>query len=207
MEILGPIALLLVGLALAFMGRKLIWLFIAAAGFILAYQLTMNFLSGIDPAIALIISLGVGAVAGYFATKFTNLLINIAGFILVGNAALTVVSLFGVTTGFWALLVFAIGGLIGLALIRWMLDYALIIISALGGAALVVDASEALDFIANTPILGTIIGVVVVVLGFIYQYRVYKTESAGVMFNCWEKVAAYYSYGDLSHLDRESISK
>jgi hypothetical protein len=88
MDIASALVLVVLGLAVAFMGRKLLWLFIAAAGFVFAYQLTSRFLG--ESAISFVISVGVGVVAGYYATKFANLLINIAGFILVGNAALTV---------------------------------------------------------------------------------------------------------------------
>ena len=69
MDIIAPVVLILVGLAVAFMGRKLIWLFVAAAGFVIAYQLTSRFLGGLDPTLNVIISVGVGVVAGYFATK------------------------------------------------------------------------------------------------------------------------------------------
>jgi hypothetical protein len=178
MEVLGPIALIVVGLAVAFMGRKLVWLFVAAAGFAIAYQLTSRFLGGLDPTLNLIISVGVGVVAGYFATKFGRLLIMIAGFILVGNAALTIGGLFGITSGFWALLIFVVGGLLALGLIRWMFALALIIISAIGGASMVVDGAEVLNFVANNAWIGTALGAVIVVLGFLYQYRVWKAEGA-----------------------------
>ena len=181
MAFVTPIVLILVGLALAFMGRKLIWLFVAAAGFIFAYALTSRFLSGLDPTVTLIIAVGVGVVAGYFATKFLNLFINIAGFILIGNAALTLAGLFGLSSGIWALLAFVIGGLIGLALIRWMLAYALIIISALGGASMVVDGTVLLlnrPEGADDSWIALIVSVVIVALGIIYQYRALKAESA-----------------------------
>lgn len=178
MEIVAPIILVLLGLVVALMGRKLIWLLVAAAGFILVYQLTSRFLAGLDPTLNLIISVGVGVVAGYFATRFMNLLINIAGFILVGNAALTIAGLFGITSGWLALIVFVIGGVIALGLIRWMFALALIIISAIGGASLVVDGAAGLmPFFADS-LWGTILGLVVVAVGFLYQYRVWKAEQA-----------------------------
>ena len=177
MEALTPIVAILLGLAIAFMGRKLLWLFIATAGFILAFQITSRFLG--DSAVSFLISVGVGAVAGYYATKFTNLLVNIAGFILIGNAALTIYGWFFSTEQLWiALLVFAIGGLIGLGLIRTMFSIAIIVISALGGAAMVADGAAALvPFLAN-PMWSAIIGFAVVALGFLYQYRVLKAEQA-----------------------------
>lgn len=177
MELVTPIILVLLGLGVAFLGRKLLWLFIAAAGFVVAYELTSRFLG--ESTVSLIISIGVGLVAGYYATKFANLLINIAGFILVGNAALYVYGWFFSTEQTWiALLVFAIGGLIGLGLIRTMFDVAIILISALGGATLVADGAAALVPFLATPLWSAVLGIAVVVLGFLYQYRVWKAETA-----------------------------
>jgi hypothetical protein len=176
METITPIVLILAGLAVALMGRKLIWLLVAVAGFILAYQLTSRFLTGLDPTINLIISVGVGVVAGYFATRFMSLLINIAGFILVGNAAITLVSLFGISSTIGLLVAFVIGGLIALALVRWMLAWALIIISTLGGASMVTEGARALLDRPDSTLWGSILGVVVVALGILYQYRAWKAE-------------------------------
>ena len=177
MDILNALVLVVLGLAVAFLGRKLLWLFIAAAGFVIAYQLTSRFLG--DSTVSFVISVGVGAVAGYYATKFANLLVSVAGFILVGNAALTVYGWFFSTENFWvALIVFLIGGLIALGLIRTMFALAIIIISALGGASMVAEGAGAIvPFLAN-PLWSTIISIVVLALGIIYQYRVYKAEQA-----------------------------
>lgn len=176
MEIVTPIILIVLGLAVAFMGRKLLWLFIAAAGFIIAYDLTNRFLG--DSTVSLIISIGVGLVAGYYATKFANLLINIAGFILVGNAALTVYGWFFSTEQIWvAVLVFAIGGLVGLGLIRTMFDLAIILISALGGASMVAEGAAAIVPLLAQPLWSAIIAVAVVVVGAAFQYRAWKAES------------------------------
>jgi hypothetical protein len=177
MEIIASIVLVVLGLAVAFLGRKLLWLLIAAAGFILAFELTNRFLG--ESSISLIISIGVGLVAGYYATKFTRLLLNIAGFILVGNAALTIYGWFFSTEQFWiALLVFVVGGVIGLGLLRMTFDIAVIVISALGGAAIVAEGLPGIASFLGQPWLLTIVSIVVVVLGFLYQYRELKSESA-----------------------------
>jgi hypothetical protein len=54
---------------------------------------------------------------------------------------------------------------------------AIIMISALGGATMVAQGAAAIvPFLAN-PLWSTIISVVVLALGIIYQYRVYKAET------------------------------
>ncbi len=182
MEFVTPIIQIVLGLTLAFLGRKLIWLFIAAAGFVLAYHITYGFLG--DSTLSLIISLGVGLVAGYYATKFASILINIAGFILIGNAALTIYGWFFPAEQLWfAVIIFAIGGLIGLGMIRTMFDLAIIIISALGGASMASDGVAQLAStsartigILQNPTVITLIAIVIIVIGFYYQYRAWKAE-------------------------------
>ena len=180
-----PIIHIVLGLSIAFLGRKLIWLFIAAAGFLLAYEITYRLLG--DNTLSLFISVGVGLVAGYYATKFAAILINIAGFILIGNAALIIYGWFFPTEQLsFAIIVFAIGGLIGLGMIRTMFDLAIIIISALGGASMVIDGVDQLSNVTTrsagilqNPTVITLVTLVIVVIGFYYQYRAWKAEPAG----------------------------
>ncbi len=183
MYAVAPLIEIVGGLAVAFLGRKLIWLIIAAAAFVLTFNLSI-WLFG-DSTVSLVIAIVVGGIAAYFATRFANLLINIAGFILVGNAALVIYGWLFPTDQIWiVLLVFVIGGLIGLGLIRYMFAIALIIISALGGATMVTagmqmlgDSMSAMSWMSG-PIIMSVVGVVVALFGFIYQYGVLKAESS-----------------------------
>ena len=69
-----------------------------------------------------------------------------------------------------------VGGLIGLALVRFALDWAIVIISVLGGASLVMmGLRDLLNRDQGTLIV--IAGLAVAVAGFIVQTRVIQAES------------------------------
>lgn len=172
MSLLAAIVLIALGLVLAFAGRRFIWLLIGLAGFWLGYQLIAWVFSGRDPLFQLLAGLAVGVLGALLARRFTNVLLWIAGFVLVGAAVLNVGSIFGLGIDSVLLQVtfFVVGGLIGVALVRWALGLAIIIISALGGAAMVMQGLPAL-FNTTPGTLNLVIGIVVAVAGFIVQWR------------------------------------
>ena len=174
---IAPIVLILVGLALAFAGHRLIWLLVGAAGFIVGYKLVDLFLPFADDLVLLVIGVIVGLIAGWLATRFVSILIKIAAFIIVGNVAIALVELFGVTSTLWIVIAFVIGGLIGLGLVRFALDLALILISAVGGAAMVVQGLPALRGVEPSTVT-IVIGLVVLVAGMIVQYRMMQDQPA-----------------------------
>jgi hypothetical protein len=167
----SPVIFILLGLALAFLGRRFVWLIVAAAGFILAYDLVAALLPG-EGLLQTLIAIAAGAVAGFFARRFGKLIIRIAGFILLGEVLLVVAGFFGIATfSLGGLIFFVIGGLIGLAILRFAFDNALIIVSALAGGALNAAAFRDLPLSASLTWLPAVIGLAVAVLGFLYQWR------------------------------------
>ena len=169
---LSPIVLVVLGLILAFAGNRLIWLLIAIAGFVLGYNLVMWFFPDPSGIIPLIVGIVVGAIGAFFAKKFAKILIMAAAFILIGNAVLALLgNFFAISGTITQLLVFVVGGLIGLALVRFAFKWAIITICALGGGAMVMQGLPAL---LNQPSGGTlalIAGVVVAIAGFVVQAR------------------------------------
>lgn len=176
MDLLASIILIVLGLVLAFAGRRFIWLLIALAGFWLGFKLVALILPGQDELIQLLVGLVVGVLGAILARKFTHVLLWIAAFVLVGAALLTLGEIFFPDSTLLLVLFFTVGGLIGLALVRWALGLAVIIISALGGAALVMQGLPAL--LGTTPgTLNLVIGIVVAVAGFIVQWRFLKDDN------------------------------
>ena len=168
---LSPIMLVLLGLVLAFAGARFIWLLIGIAGFILGYDLVMWFFPDPTGVIPVIIGIVVGAIGAFFAKKFAKILIMAAAFILIGNAVLVLFgNLFNVTGTLTQILVFVVGGLIGLALVRFAFKWAIITICALGGGALVAQGLPAM-FNTTQGTLAVIIGAVVAIAGFVVQAR------------------------------------
>ena len=153
----------------------LLWLFIAAAGFWLGYQLVNWMLPGQDDLFKLIAGVIVGVLGALLARRFTNILLWIAGFILVGAAFLNVGDILGLDSTLLQVLLFVVGGAVGVALVRWALGLAVMIISALGGAAMVMQGLPAL-FNTTPGTLNLVIGIVVAVAGFIVQWRFLKDD-------------------------------
>jgi hypothetical protein len=135
---LGVINLLL-GAALLLAGRKLFWLFIGIIGFITGVQLAARFWNGPEWT-AILIGVIVGIIFALLAVFIEALAIGIAGFLAGGFVFTTFTNMLGLNDGLLFWLFFAIGGMIGLLMVMFLFDWALIVLSSLAGAALIVQS-------------------------------------------------------------------
>ena len=168
------IALIILGLILAFAGRRFLWLFIGLAGFYLGYELTTLFMS--DGTVQVIVGVVLGVIGAFLARRFTNFLLGVAGFILVGAAFMQIGEIFGLTELWISLLLFVIGGLVGVGLARFSFSIAVIVISALGGAALVMQWLPTLLNNEEQGALNMIIGIVVALGGMFVQWKYLRDD-------------------------------
>ena len=129
----------ILGGALLVAGRKLFWLFVAAAGFITGFQLTIGYFQGPE-AVAILVGLVVGAIFAILAIFLQTIAIGIAGFLAGGYILQTLTSSFGLTTAPW--IIYIIGGIIGVLLVSFLFDWAIITLSSLAGASLVAEALQ-----------------------------------------------------------------
>jgi hypothetical protein len=131
---------LLLGAALLMAGRKLFWLFVGAAGFVTGIQLATRFWQGSD-LLAIIVGLVIGVIFALLAIFLQALVIGVAGF-LIGAYILTVLAtILGIdVTGAITWIVYIIGGILGLMLVSFLFDWALITLSSLAGASLITQA-------------------------------------------------------------------
>ncbi len=160
-----PIVNILIGIALLFFGRRAFWLFVAGAGFVAGLSLANNILE-VPESVSLIIGIGIGLLVALLAVFVQRFAINLAGFLVGGYIALQVLPMFNMDGGWWAtVLTFIIGGVIGVILVGMFLDWALISLSSLAGAALV---TEALNLNGG---LGMAAFVVLIVIGVVFQAR------------------------------------
>ncbi len=136
MRILG----LITGGALLLLGRSLFWLFVAGAGFAAAWQFVPDVLNVQSQILLIGISLAAGLIGALLAIFLQQLAILLAGFVAGGYFLLTVLGIFGVTMGRYNWLPFVIGGLMGALLMAALFQWALIILSSLAGASLVVQS-------------------------------------------------------------------
>jgi hypothetical protein len=120
-------------------GRKLFWLFVGVAGFVTGFQFTGSFFQGPE-GLSIIVGLIVGAIFAILAIFLQTIAIGIAGFLTGGYVLQTLTASLGLDIAPW--IVYIIGGIIGVILVSFLFDWALITLSSLAGASLAVDAFQ-----------------------------------------------------------------
>ncbi len=161
---------ILFGVSLLAYGRKLYWLFVGALGFAAASSLATQYLHGMNEWLVLGIALGVGLLGALLAIWAQNFAIGLAGFLGGGQIAISLLVFLGMVPRGWAWLPFLIGGLVGMVLVLLLFDWALIILSSLGGASLL---TQVLSLPRPTLLL---IFVILAFIGIIIQSRMMSAE-------------------------------
>lgn len=157
----------ILGIALLVLGRKLFWLFVGAVGFVTGLQLAALF-SQSSEALAVIIGLVIGLIFALLAILLQRIAIAIAGFLAGGYVVTVLAGMLGMDAGAFVWITFLIGGIIGVILVSLLFDWALITLSSLAGAALVVQAFFPRGG-AGGPIFFVLLIAGVVIQGFILR--------------------------------------
>ena len=129
----------LLGGALLVAGRKLFWLFVGTLGFITGMQLAATFWHG-PAALAIVAALVIGLIFAALTVFLQAIAIGIAGFLAGGYALSLLAGMFGFQTGGLSWIIYIGGGIIGVLLVSYLFDWAIITLSSLAGASLVVQA-------------------------------------------------------------------
>jgi hypothetical protein len=158
---LSGLVSVLLGAALLFAGRRLIWLFVGALGFVFGMQLA-SLLPQLSETTVLVIGLVFGVAFGLLAIFLQRMAIGIAGFLAGGFILTTFLTRLGVESlSNWV--VYIIGGVIGIFLVLLLFDWTLIVFSSLAGAALLLQS-----FSTQTP-AGVLIFILLAAVGIIIQ--------------------------------------
>ena len=128
----------LVGAVLLFFGRRLFWLFVAGIGFVVGSRLALDALDGQREWLIVLLALAVGVIGAFVSIFLQRLVVGIAGF-LAGGYLLYMLAL-GLEYQSYAWIAFILGGVIGAILVSLLLDWALILLSALTGATVIVQS-------------------------------------------------------------------
>lgn len=131
-------AYILLGVGLLVAGRRLFWLFVAAAGFVLGAQLILRGTHGPEW-IAVAAGVLVGVLFAGMAVFLKSIAVVLAGFLAGGSIALGMAGILGYDPGGMTWLVYIVGGIIGSILMSLIFDWALVLLSSLAGAALLVQ--------------------------------------------------------------------
>ena len=164
---------LILGVALLVAGRKLFWLFVGAAGFVTGMQLATQFWQGPE-LLAIIIGLVVGVIFALLAIFLQSVAIGIAGFLAGGYVLTVLAGMIGLNQGAFSWIVYIIGGIIGVLLVIFLFDWAIITLSSLAGASLITQAL----FLPSG--IGGVIFIVLVIVGVVIQASTMQRETVVV---------------------------
>ncbi len=158
---------IILGAVLLFYGRKVFWLFVGVLGF----QSGLTFFHRVvhlPGELGLILAIAIGIVAALLAVFLKKIAIGLAG--LLAGASLASALAAKLPAEFsWILTL--IGAVLGVVVLMALFDWALIILSALIGAGMVLEASA-------SPVPGaTLIFILLVIFGIGIQARILQKES------------------------------
>ena len=132
------IAYIILGIMLLMLGRKLFWLFSGAIAFIFGLEFVPLILRGQSEHVILIIALVLSIAAIVLSFIVQKIGLGIAGFMAGGFVAMSIVNELKVNIPWLPWVLFAVGGIFGVVFTLVLFDWALIILSSLSGAFLLV---------------------------------------------------------------------
>ena len=163
---------ILVGLLLLVFGRRLFWLFAGAVGFVAGIRFADQFLQRQPEEVVIIFSLVVGLLSAVLAVAVRKLALGAAGFLAGGYLLTQALAVSGQQAAVFAngagpfapWITFLFGGLLGAVLMNILFTWTLIVLSTLGGAALVCESLR-----GGSPQVVWAVFTVLVVLGVLIQ--------------------------------------
>ncbi len=161
---------LVIGAILLVAGRRLFWLLVAGIGFVIGVMLATRFFNG-NELTMILAGLVLGAIFALLAIFLESVAIGIAGFLGGGYILLSIAGMLGLDRGdIGSWIIFGVGGIIGILLVALLFNWALITISALAGASMVVAA------FGMTAATAGIVYIILVVAGVLIQGTTLRRE-------------------------------
>ncbi len=156
---------LILGLVLLVAGRRLFWLLVGAIGFVIGVMLANQFFHGSELTVVLA-GLVLGLIFALLAIFLESVAIGIAGFLGGGYVLLSIAGMLGLNqttnNNLMTWVIFAVGGVIGVILVALLFSWALITISSLAGASMVVSAFGMTAATAGLVFIGLVIAGVLI---------------------------------------------
>jgi hypothetical protein len=152
----------LLGIVLLFFGRKLYWAFIAIAGFLVGMELANEYLADKDQWIRIGAAVAAGVVGAIVGMFLQRLAFAIGGFFAGGYLAVRMFEHFHPQGDphVWMI----IGGVIGAIVAAFVMDWAIIFISSLAGAAAILSPFPSLE-----PQMANVLFLLLACIGIVFQ--------------------------------------
>jgi len=155
----------LIGIAILFFGRKLFWLCVAAVGFALGVEIAPHIIQEPSSILGLMVALVLGLVGALLALFLQKVAIAVLGFLAGGYLAGAIAAAFFIHPAQHYTIIFLVGGVIGAILLLTVFNWALIVVSSLIGAHLIVFQGV----ITLPPTGSTLVFVGLAVIGILVQ--------------------------------------
>ena len=160
-----------IGIILVFLGRKLFWFFVGAAGFMAGLVYAPQFFQGQPGWLLLVIALAAGILGALLALVLQRFAVALAGFFIGGYLLSTLMAALQIDAGRLDWVIFVIGGLAGAVLVSLLFDWALIFLSSLAGAVLVAQSLPVSSVVAG------IVFVILLIAGVVIQTGIQQREA------------------------------
>ena len=131
---------ILVGLIVLTLGRQLFWLFVGCLGFAVGFYYAPLVWNVQSHWLLLLLAGLTGVIGAVLALFFQKIAIGLAGFAGGGFIALNLLYVLGIRVDQLLWLPYLIGGILGLLLLFFIFDWALIFVSSFTGATMIVQA-------------------------------------------------------------------
>ncbi len=162
---------ILLGGGLLLGGRRVFWLLLGSIGFVTGVETATRILHRSAPE-TMVVALGLGLLFALFAIFLETIAIGLAGFVGGTYAGWGAISLLGMQGQGVELTALVLGGILGVVLIVLLFDWALISISSLAGAAMIVGG------LGLRPPAGASIYLALLLLGVLIQGLGLRREAA-----------------------------
>jgi Domain of unknown function (DUF4203) len=130
---------IILGISVLLLGRRLFWLFVGVVGFIAGALLAESFFRGNSGLLVFIFAVVSGVLGALVAVLLQRLSIAVSGFLAGGYVSVVILHHRGLGTDVHSWIPFLVGGVVGALLLSIIFDPALIVLSSLIGAVLIVQ--------------------------------------------------------------------
>jgi hypothetical protein len=168
MHPIDPVAaglMLVIGLLLVFLGRRLFWLFVGAIGFLAGVQYAPILAPGQPGWVLLLIAILLGVIGAVLATLLQRVVVAVAGWLAGGAVASRLAVELGYTSHQSTAIAFLVGAILLAIAFSLLFDWALIGMTAVVGALMSCDAVNV------APALKGAIAIVLAIVGIAVQAR------------------------------------
>jgi len=130
---------IVVGASMLILGRQLFWVFVAGMGAMFGIDVVAPVFPGQPEWMVIVIAIGAGLIGAGLAIVWQWAAAGMAGFLAGGYVVLYGMSVLGWVTTPFPPLPFLLGGILGVILVVALFDWALIVLSSLAGASVIVQ--------------------------------------------------------------------